>query len=87
MGGRNLGERVGEGIEFAIGWLIGFPVVMGLTFGSVAWLFGQDFASWALFWGGLMFLFALFAGASSWGFGCCSPCGPSQSSSLPSSPP
>jgi hypothetical protein len=62
VGDRDLGGAVQRGIGTAIGWLILFPIVTGLLLGGFAWLLGGDFSSWALVWGGLAFVFALFAG-------------------------
>ena len=66
--GRDIGGKVQRGIGTAIGWLILFPLFVGLLAGSIFWLGGHDFANWAVAWGGGAFLFALFAGAVIVGF-------------------
>lgn len=62
--GRDIGGTVGRGLGTAIGWLVLFPVFMGLMAGSIAWVLGLGFTSWAFGVAGLAFLFALFAGAA-----------------------
>lgn len=61
--GRDIGGMVGQGIGTAFGWLILFPVFVGLMCGMIAWILGLGFEAWAIGAGGLAFLFALFAGA------------------------
>jgi hypothetical protein len=61
-GDRDVGGTFQRGIGTAIGWLVLFPIVMGVLLGGFAWLLGGDFSTWALIWGGLAFVFALFAG-------------------------
>ena len=60
--GGGFGEKLQRGIGFAIGWLILFPVFFGLVGGSISWLLGDDFGTWALIFAGVAFAFALFAG-------------------------
>jgi hypothetical protein len=69
--GRDIGGKVERGIGFAFGWLILFPVFMGLMAGVVSWFFGSDFQGFqtaAVAVGGLAFVFALFAGVAIVGF-------------------
>jgi hypothetical protein len=68
--GHDIGGKVQRGIGFAFGWLILFPVFMGLLFGSMAWFFEVDggFTAWALASGGVFFAIALFMGVVVVGF-------------------
>lgn len=61
-GRHDMGGKVQRGIGTAFGWLILFPVFMGLMFGAISFVVGLSFTTWALAGGGLAFLFALFAG-------------------------
>lgn len=64
----DLRARIEAGAGFAFGWLVLFPLFMGLAVGGLAWLLGGDFVLWALVWGVLALLFAVFAGAAIVGF-------------------
>ena len=60
--GGDVGRKVGYGLAYAFGWLIVTPILVGVLAGGIAWLLGGDFEAAALVFGGLMFVFLLFAG-------------------------
>jgi hypothetical protein len=68
--GRDIGGKVERGIGFAFGWLILFPLFMGLLSGSMSWFFGVDggFTAWAVGGAGIFFIIALFMGVVVVGF-------------------
>jgi hypothetical protein len=66
--GRDISGKVERGIGFAFGWLILFPLFMGLLFGSMSWFFGGSFTAVAVGAGGVFFVIALFMGVVITGF-------------------
>jgi hypothetical protein len=68
--GRDIGGKVERGIGFAFGWLILFPLLMGLLSGSISWFLGIDggFTGWAVGGAGVFFVIALFMGVVIVGF-------------------
>lgn len=58
----SFGQRIRYGLGFAFGWLILFPVSVGIVGGVVGFFLG-DFVTGALLMGGIAFAFALFVGA------------------------
>jgi hypothetical protein len=59
-GGRDISGKLQRGIGTAIGWLIVFPLGVGLLGGAIFWALGFDFTTWAVACGGVAFLIAAF---------------------------
>jgi hypothetical protein len=57
-----LGAKIGTAIGSAFGWLVLFPIFMGLMGGSIGWFLGLPFEECAIVMGGVAFGFAAFAG-------------------------
>ena len=62
---RLIGDWAGTAFATALGWLVLFPLGIGLMVGCIAWVLsdGAEFQTPAVAAAGLMFLFAVFAGA------------------------